>query len=69
MLTGEIFKIIKFHQDKSNQCRSIEINPVFVYETKSLHLIAFYALIKIYLYFSDFFSDLSEKVQQLLHLE
>jgi len=34
MLTAEIFKIIKFYQDKSNQCRSIEINPVFVYENE-----------------------------------
>jgi len=34
MLTAEIFKIIKFYQDKSNRCKSIEINPVFVYENE-----------------------------------
>ena len=32
MLTREIFKIVKFHQEESNRCDSIEINPVFVYE-------------------------------------
>ena len=34
MLTIELFKIIKFYQDESNQCNSIEINPVFVYENE-----------------------------------
>ena len=34
MLTSEIFKIIKFYQDESNRCNSIEINPVFVYENE-----------------------------------
>ena len=32
MLTSEIFKIIKFYQDESNRCNSIEINPFFIYE-------------------------------------
>ena len=31
MLTREIFKIVKFHQEERNRCDSIEINPVFVY--------------------------------------
>jgi len=34
MLSSGIFKIIKFYQDESNRCNSIEINPVFVYEKK-----------------------------------
>ncbi|MDC3080876.1 acetate--CoA ligase family protein [Paracoccaceae bacterium] len=32
MLTHEIFKIVKFHQEEGNRCDCIEINPVFVYE-------------------------------------
>ena len=32
MMTREIFKIIKFHQEEGNRCYSIEINPAFVYE-------------------------------------
>ena len=32
MLTREIFKIVKFHQEEGNRCDCIEINPVFVYE-------------------------------------
>ena len=32
MLTREIFKIVKFHQEECNRCDFIEINPVFVYE-------------------------------------
>ncbi len=32
MLIREIFKIIKFHQEKANKCNYIEINPVFVYK-------------------------------------
>ena len=32
MMTHEIFKIIKFHQEEANRCHSIEINPAFVYE-------------------------------------
>ncbi len=32
MLTREILKIVKFHQEEGNRCDCIEINPVFVYE-------------------------------------
>ena len=32
MLTSEIFKIVKFHQEDRNRCDTIEINPVFVYK-------------------------------------